>query len=45
MQTTACSQFLGLHLIPAAGHWVQQEQPRAVAELLIHFLRELGLGS
>jgi pimeloyl-ACP methyl ester carboxylesterase len=35
---TACSRFEGSHLIPAAGHWVQQEQPQAVVELLLEFL-------
>jgi pimeloyl-ACP methyl ester carboxylesterase len=38
-QTTACTQMLGCHLIDGAGHWVQQEQPEAVSELLIDFLR------
>src|ERR671933_1194741 len=39
MQATACSQFRGVHLIPGAGHWVQQEQPDVVTELLIRFLK------
>jgi pimeloyl-ACP methyl ester carboxylesterase len=39
MATTACSDFRGVHLIDGAGHWVQQEQPLAVADLLIKFLR------
>jgi pimeloyl-ACP methyl ester carboxylesterase len=30
----------GLHLLDGAGHWVQQEQPEAVAELLVHFIRQ-----
>jgi pimeloyl-ACP methyl ester carboxylesterase len=38
MSTSACSQFRGIHLIEGAGHWVQQEQPAAVSELLIDFL-------
>jgi pimeloyl-ACP methyl ester carboxylesterase len=42
MQTTACTRLQGLHLIPGAGHWVQQEQSEAVAELLIDFLGGLG---
>jgi len=41
MQTTACTRFHGLHLVPGAGHWVQQEQPEAVTELLLRFLKEL----
>ena len=39
MQTSACSQFRGCHLIDGAGHWVQQEQPEQVSELLLQFLR------
>ena len=27
-------------LLPGAGHWIQQERPRAVNELLIEFLKE-----
>jgi pimeloyl-ACP methyl ester carboxylesterase len=32
--------MLGCHLIDGAGHWVQQEQPEKVSELLIEFLRQ-----
>ena len=39
MQQSACTRFLGCHLIDGAGHWVQQEQPAQVAELLLRFLR------
>jgi len=38
MESSACSQFRGVHLVEGAGHWVQQEQPAAVSELLINFL-------
>ena len=38
MQKLACSDFRGLHLLPGAGHWVQQEQPQAVVEVLLDFL-------
>lgn len=31
----------GRHLVPGAGHWVQQEQPQAVNELLLAFLKGL----
>ena len=39
MQEGACPQMLGCHLIDGAGHWVQQERPERVSELLIEFLR------
>jgi pimeloyl-ACP methyl ester carboxylesterase len=39
MQKTACTKFVGTHLVDGAGHWVQQEQPAAVTELLLDFLR------
>lgn len=38
MQTGACAQLRGVHLVEGAGHWVQQEQPEAVNQLLIGFL-------
>jgi pimeloyl-ACP methyl ester carboxylesterase len=40
MQTQACTQMLGCHLVPGAGHWVQQEQPEAVTKLVLEFLRK-----
>ena len=27
MQSRACSNMIGCHLVDGAGHWVQQEQP------------------
>jgi pimeloyl-ACP methyl ester carboxylesterase len=39
MQTQACADFRGAHLLPGAGHWVQQEQPAAVNRLLLEFLQ------
>ena len=39
MQSKACTRMTGLHLVDGAGHWVQQEQPEAVSELLIQFLQ------
>jgi len=39
MQTKACTQWRGTHVVDGAGHWVQQEQPEAVARLLIGFVR------
>ena len=40
MQTSACTRMVGFHLLDGAGHWVQQEQPEHVSELLIAFLRD-----
>jgi pimeloyl-ACP methyl ester carboxylesterase len=40
MQESACTRMLGCHLIDGAGHWVQQEQPERVSELLVGFLRQ-----
>lgn len=40
MQSEACTRFQGLHLVPGAGHWVQQEQPEAVTHLLVQFLKQ-----
>ncbi|MGB5903450.1 MAG: alpha/beta hydrolase [Xanthobacteraceae bacterium] len=39
MQTTACADMRGCHLIDGAGHWVQQERPDEVNRLLLHFLQ------
>ncbi len=39
MQQAACTRMLGCHLIEGAGHWVQQEQPQAVAQQLLDFLQ------
>ena len=38
MAERACTRFEGVHLVPGAGHWVQQEQPQAVNALLRDFL-------
>jgi pimeloyl-ACP methyl ester carboxylesterase len=39
MAESACTQFRGTYFIAGAGHWVQQEQPAAVSELLLQFLK------
>jgi pimeloyl-ACP methyl ester carboxylesterase len=39
MQSDACTRMQGCHLIDGAGHWVQQEQPERVSELLTRFLQ------
>lgn len=41
MQSRACTRMRLCHLVPGAGHWVQQERPQAVADLLIGFLKGL----
>ena len=38
MQARACTRMRGCHLVDGAGHWVQQEQPQRVVELLLRFL-------
>ena len=38
MQSSACTNMRGVHLIDRAGHWVQQEQPDEVASVLLDFL-------
>jgi pimeloyl-ACP methyl ester carboxylesterase len=40
MQTSACTNMRGCHLLDGAGHWVQQEQPEHVSRLLTQFLRQ-----
>jgi pimeloyl-ACP methyl ester carboxylesterase len=39
MQKDAVTNMLGCHLVDGAGHWVQQEQPERVSELLVDFLK------
>jgi len=40
MQTRACTNMIGCHLVDGAGHWVQQEQPAEVARLLLQFVTQ-----
>jgi len=42
MQTKACTRMLGCVLVDGAGHWVQQEQPDKVSELLVEFLQRIA---
>jgi pimeloyl-ACP methyl ester carboxylesterase len=39
MNGTSCTKMTGIHLLDGAGHWVQQEQPEKVTELLLGFLK------
>jgi pimeloyl-ACP methyl ester carboxylesterase len=41
MQKQACTDFRGLHLIPGAGHWVQQERPDETVAALRDFLSQI----
>jgi pimeloyl-ACP methyl ester carboxylesterase len=41
-QRARLSDLRGEVLVPGAGHFVQQEQPRATNEALLGFLREVG---
>ena len=38
MQRGACKRLLGVHLTQGAGHWMAEEQPQQVNQLLIDFL-------
>ena len=40
MQKSACTDMKEIHLVPGAGHWVQQEQPAEVNRLLLEFLKK-----
>jgi len=40
MQSSACTQMIGCHLVEDAGHWVQQEQPEEVTRLLLQFFKQ-----
>lgn len=37
-----CTDLRGVHVIPGAGHWIQQEAPDQVTELLLTFLNEVA---
>ena len=41
MQTQAFTRMVGCHLIDDAGHWVMQEQPDSVSELLTAFCQRV----
>ena len=41
METKACTDMRGIHLLEGAGHWVQQERPAASSRLIEDFLSRL----
>lgn len=45
MQERACTRMIGCHLVNGAGHWVQQEQPEQVVNLLLAFLGNTEKGT
>jgi len=42
MKKTACTKLLSVNFVKRAGHWVQQEQPKEVVELLLRFLEQVA---
>ncbi len=40
MEGVACADWRGTHLVPGAGHWVQQENPGETLRLLLDFLAQ-----
>ncbi|MBR0670273.1 alpha/beta fold hydrolase [Neoroseomonas soli] len=42
METEASADWRGTHLVPGAGHWVQQEKPAETVALLLDFLKVAG---
>jgi pimeloyl-ACP methyl ester carboxylesterase len=45
MKSKARIRMLGVKWVERAGHWVQQEHPQEVTQLLVEFLREQALRS
>lgn len=41
MQRKACTKMKGAHIIEGAGHWLQQEQPERLTELIVDFLQHV----
>ncbi|MET3789248.1 pimeloyl-ACP methyl ester carboxylesterase [Methylobacterium radiotolerans] len=44
MEEAAGAGLLGCHFVAGAGHWVQQERPQAVVDLLLDALARGGAG-
>ena len=40
---TAHPRWMGTHIVPGAGHWVQQEQPGETARHLVEFFRHVSV--
>lgn len=40
MKSKACMRMLGVKWVERAGHWVQQEHPQEITQLLVEFVRE-----
>jgi len=38
MQTKACADFRGTHIVAGAGHWLQQEQPEPTVRHILDFI-------
>jgi len=41
MQHQACTKMESFHIIEGVGHWVAQEQPEQLTELIVDFLKHL----
>ena len=39
VEQTLCTKYQGTVLVEGAGHWVQQEQPEKVSQILIDFIK------
>ena len=44
MRHEACTAMRDIYLVDGAGHWVQQEQPEQVGQLLLDFLKQTAGG-
>lgn len=42
MQERSCTDMRSVHLVPGAGHWVQQEQAQETSRLIKNFLVEIA---
>ena len=42
MQSQTCTDFRGNKFVQNAGHWVQQEQPTVVADLILEHVKQQG---